>query len=120
MGRWVPGGSPETMGDIWTGSGFSTGDGRGVNASAGRARRKSSRRLHGGVHIDLLVEEYVRECWELDALDPSVIQGVVETAIEDQISDREAFQARKERRSAQRERLKEVSDRWPEPIADEQ
>lgn len=60
------------------------------------------------------VERYGTECWELDALDPSVIQSVVEDAIQEQIRDPEAFAARKEERKEQRERLGEVSDRWTE------
>jgi hypothetical protein len=63
---------------------------------------------------DEYVAEHGRECWELDALDPSVIQEVVRDAIAEHISDEEAFQRRKEQRKAGRERLKEVSERWPE------
>jgi hypothetical protein len=54
------------------------------------------------------------DAWELDALDLPVIQSVVENSIEDQITSRESFAARKEERKEQRERLGEVSDRWTE------
>jgi len=60
------------------------------------------------------VEQYGTECWELDALDPSVIQSVVEDAVQEQVTSRESFAARKEERKEQRERLGEVSDRWTE------
>jgi len=60
------------------------------------------------------VEQYGTECWELDALDPSVIQSVVGDAIQEQITSRESFAAQKEKRAEQRERLGEVSDRWTE------
>jgi hypothetical protein len=54
------------------------------------------------------------DAWELDALDLPVIQSVVENSIEDQITSRESFAARKNQRAEQRERLGEVSDRWTE------
>jgi hypothetical protein len=60
------------------------------------------------------VEQYGTECWELDALDPSVIQSVVEDAVQEQVTSRESFAARKEERKEQRERLGEVSNRWTE------
>ena len=60
------------------------------------------------------VEQYGTECWELDALDPSVIQSVVEDAVQEQVTSRGSFAARKEERGEQRERLGEVSDRWTE------
>lgn len=63
---------------------------------------------------DGYVEQYGTECWELDALDPSVIQSVVQSAVEDRITSRESFSTRKEERAEQRGRLGKVSDRWTE------
>lgn len=61
------------------------------------------------------VEKYeTTDCWELDALDPSVIQSAVEDAVQRRITDRDAFDARTEERRTQKERLRTVSDRWHE------
>lgn len=60
------------------------------------------------------VEQYGTECWELDALDPSVIQSVVENSIQERVTSWESFNARKDEREKKRERLGEVSDRWTE------
>lgn len=59
-------------------------------------------------------EQGTRECWELDALEPAAIESIVEEAIQKQIPDRDAFDARKEQREEQRNRLEEVSERWTE------
>jgi len=63
---------------------------------------------------DGYVSTYGTECWELDALDPTVIRSVVDRAIQDQLSDRSAFDERKHERQNQRDRLEEVSERWTE------
>lgn len=60
------------------------------------------------------VQQYGTECWELDALNPGTIQTVVESAIQEQVTDHSAFGARKEQREQERSRLEEVSERWPE------
>lgn len=53
------------------------------------------------------------ESWELDALNPRLIEDVIETAILDVI-DRDAFDEAKAREEANEERLREIAERWDE------
>lgn len=57
--------------------------------------------------------EYGDESWELDALDPSVLDGVIREAIEG-VVDAELFEAAREREHKNQARLMEVADNWGE------
>lgn len=65
---------------------------------------------------DARAEEYVAEfgesSWELDALKPRVIADLVQDAIEDCITDRDAWQDVATREEGQKHYLRQIHDRW--------
>lgn len=58
------------------------------------------------------VENYGSRCWELDAMDPAVLRGVVEDAIRDNILDVEAWSRCRMCEAAERESLQHVLSQW--------
>jgi len=66
---------------------------------------------------DAYVEEQgTTEAWELDALEPAVIQGLIQAEI-DKERDPEIWEARMEAEEASKDRMTEISNRYREIIA---
>jgi hypothetical protein len=69
---------------------------------------------------DSRYEGYVREhgehSWELDALDPNVISGLISTAVSRYRNDK-LFKAQEKQEKAQRGLLQATKDRWDEVVA---
>lgn len=69
---------------------------------------------------DSRARAYIREhghmSWELDALDPKVIDGLIRREIEDAL-DRERWDAALERQAAARTQLAGISGQWPAVVA---
>lgn len=63
-------------------------------------------------YIDL----YGDESWELDALEPSVMAGLIEDAVK-QLRDDDVYEAVLAEEEQEKERLRAISDRWAE-VAD--
>ena len=59
------------------------------------------------------IEEFGGSSWELDALDPDTLDGLIREAIERHM-DREKFEARKRLQAAGRTQLRVMAQRWPE------
>jgi len=59
--------------------------------------------------------EHGDESWELDALEPSVLAGLISEEIEELI-DADAMDERKAEQERSRERLQAVSDRWDDVV----
>lgn len=57
------------------------------------------------------IRQYGRESWELDALDPKVIDGLIREAIQAEI-DEEAWERSLEGQRAARRQLRAISDQW--------
>ena len=56
------------------------------------------------------------ESWELDALDPATLDGLIETAIRD-LRDEQKWQEAMNEQEEQRKLLNEASDRWESVVA---
>ena len=61
-------------------------------------------------------QEYGDESWELDALDPRVIQTLIGDAVRE-YRDADAWAAMSDRENDDRERLHDVQSRWPQIVA---
>jgi hypothetical protein len=61
------------------------------------------------------VAEYGHESWELDALDPRTIDGIIRSAVEDYI-DWDLMKASEAREKQERKQLGTVASRWEEVI----
>lgn len=61
------------------------------------------------------VDEYGEESWELDALEPAVLEALIDDEIGG-IVDMDALEARREEQETERRRLQEVSDRWTDVV----
>lgn len=61
------------------------------------------------------VERFGYESWELDALDPSVLDDLIQESIDD-FKNEEAYSERQETESRERSLLEAVSDRWSEVV----
>jgi hypothetical protein len=59
------------------------------------------------------IKEFGTESWELDALDPTVLDRLISAAIESLI-DRDKWERVQQRETEARERLKELADDWTE------
>jgi hypothetical protein len=57
------------------------------------------------------VREYGDESWELDALEPKILEGLVEREIE-AVLDEDEWEQANERQTEARERLTELADEW--------
>ena len=62
------------------------------------------------------VAEYGDSSWELDALRPDVIADLVETALEECITDRNAWDEVREREDEQKQHLSQLYSRWDEVV----
>lgn len=61
------------------------------------------------------VAEYGSASWELDALEPTVLRGVIDEAIAD-VVEMDLLEAKREAQETERERLQKVSDRWDDVV----
>lgn len=59
------------------------------------------------------IQEYGPECWELDALEPAVIENLIQAEI-DSVRDQELWDASNERQEEEREQLQRIADNWTE------
>ena len=57
------------------------------------------------------VKQFGRNCWELDALDPTVIAGLIRTEIKGMI-DVDAWNSAKAEETANRTSLEAASEKW--------
>jgi hypothetical protein len=61
------------------------------------------------------IAQYGRESWELDALDPKVIDGLIREAIIEVLDD-ELWEAALDRQNAARTQLAGVAAKWPDIV----
>lgn len=61
------------------------------------------------------IRKHGRESWELDALDPKVIDGLIREAIRE-VLDADLWAAALERQAAARTQLSGVADQWPQVL----
>lgn len=61
---------------------------------------------------DAYIAEFGNESWELDALEPQVIEALIEAQIEEFIEDKDAFEARRELITEGRILLSKTSHQW--------
>jgi hypothetical protein len=65
--------------------------------------------------IEGYLREYGNESWELDALDPSVLDGLITSEV-DELIDAELFAAAERRQETAREALTATSERWTDIV----
>ena len=58
------------------------------------------------------VKNYGRRCWELDALDPNTLRGIVEREIQARIHDEEAWERCERVNKAEQKSLSDYLDKW--------
>lgn len=61
------------------------------------------------------VAEHGDESWELDALEPTVLAGLIDDAIAELV-DADALEAKRSDQETERDRLQAVSDRWDDVV----
>ena len=61
------------------------------------------------------IEDYGHECWELDALEPTVIRGLIQEHI-DKIRNKRLWQDAQAEERVGRENLQRISDNWSDVV----
>lgn len=64
---------------------------------------------------DAYIRQFGNESWELDALEPSVLNGLVESEIDD-VLNRRKWKARDSEEKAARKDLRRIADQWDEAL----
>ena len=60
------------------------------------------------------IAEYGNDSWELDALRPDVMEGIIREAIEEFIDDQDAWDKRQKIEAEQKDKMREFAKNWKE------